>query len=555
MRCDRTCFNRLGVDDGAERCGPPARLRPGVKRRTFLGAAAASALPLPAIAQPERNRVLKFVPQAALSALDPIWTTAAVTTNCGFYVFETLFAVDSALKPLPQMAEGAVASDDGRSWTVKLREGLRFHDGTPVRAVDCAASLKRWAAKDTFGQSLAGVVDEWVATDDRTLTIKLKQPFPLLPFALGKPAANVPFIMPERLAQTDPAKQVTELVGSGPYRFLPDQFVSGARAAWARFDAYVPRQEAPSWFSGGKVAHFDRIEWQVIPDAATAFAALKTGEVDWWEQVQPDMVGALKTDRNVQIGPGDPTGYVGVMRFNHLQPPFNNPKLCHAILQAVNQADYMGAVTGGDATAYKICHSMYPCSTPYGVVPQPDPMPGKPDLDRSRQLVKESGYNGEKVVIINPSDFATIEPFGQITYDLLRRLGMNVELQETDWGTVVQRRNNREPVDKGGWSIFHTWWNGISITLPATNSIERGQGEKGWFGWYTNPKIESLVTEWLTAPDDATRQRLGMDVQVAAFQDVPTVPLGQFFIRTAMRSDLTGLVEGPAPIPWGLRRA
>ena len=527
-----------------------------MKRRTFLQAAAASALPLPAIAQGEHNQVLKFVPQAALTILDPIWTTASVTENSGFYAFDTLFGVDSQLRPQPQMAEGASASSDGLTWTVKLREGLRFHDDTPVRAVDCVASLKRWAARDTFGQTLAAMVNEWVATDDRTITIRLKQPFPLLTFALGKPAANVPFMMPERLASTDPSKAITEVVGSGPFRFLPDQFTAGARAAWARFDGYVPRQEPPDWFAGGKVAHFERVEWNVIPDAATAFAALKTGEVDWWEQVQPDMVSALKADRNVRLGQGDPTGYVGVMRFNHLTPPFNNPKLCNALLKAVNQADYMGAVTANDPSAYRVCQSMFPCGTPYGVVPTPDPMTNSPNYDAVKQAIKEAGYNGEKIVIINPSDQAAIEPFGQITYDLLsRKLGMNVDLQETDWGTVVQRRNSREPVDKGGWSIFHTWWNGISVSLPATNSFIRAQGDKGWFGWYSNPKIETLVGQWLEAPDDAARQRLAMDVQGAAFADVPTIPLGQFFIRTAMRSDLTGLVEGPAAIPWGLRRA
>ncbi len=526
-----------------------------MKRRTFVTGTASTLLAMPALAQSERSRVLKFVPQAALTVLDPIWTTAGVTQNCAFYVFDTLFAADSTLTLRPQMAEGAAVSDDGRSWTIKLREGLRFHDGTPVRAVDCAASLKRWAAKDTFGQLLAEVVDDWGATDDRTLTIKLKRPFPMLLFALGKPCVNAPFIMPERFAQTDPGKQVSELVGSGPYRFLPDQFMAGARAGWSKFEGYVPRQEAPSWFAGGKVAHFDRIEWQVIPDPATAMAALQTGEIDWWEQVQPDLVETLRSNSQVRIGQGNPTGYVGILRFNCLQAPFNNRRLRQAIVQAVNQADYMGAVTGGNAADYQLCHSMFPCGTPYGSVPQPDPMPGSPDLDRVRQMVKDSGYQGEKIVIISPSEFPTIAPFGQITFDLLRRLGMNVELAETDWGTVLQRRNSREPVEKGGWSIFHTWWDSVSVSLPAINSFVRGQGEKGWFGWYSNPAIETAITQWLSAPDDAARQRLSADVQAAAFQDAPTVPLGQFFIRTAMRRDLTGLVEGPAPVPWSLRRA
>jgi peptide/nickel transport system substrate-binding protein len=525
-----------------------------ISRRTALKFAAASLLPAPALAQTERSRTLKLVPQAALSVLDPIWTTAAGTQNHGYHIFDTLYGLNAKFEPLPQMAAGHSTSTDGLVWEIRLRDGLKFHDGEPVRAVDCVASLKRWAARDALGQLLAASVDEWQVKDDKTFAIRLKQRFPLMLYALAKPATSVPFIMPARIAATDPMKQVTEMVGSGPYRFLADQYMAGQRAVYAKFDGYVPRQEAPERTSGSKVSHFERVEWTAIPDSATALAALQTGEVDWWEQVLPDMIPILKKDANIKVGNGDPNGYVGLIRFNSSQAPFNNAKLRLAVLSAVKQVDYMGAVTDNDPSAYTLCKSFLPCGTPYGITPAKNRISDTPDLAAARALVKESGYNGEKIVVINPADFPTIRPMGQITHELLRSLGLNSELAETDWGTVLQRRGNRESVEKGGWSIFHTWWQAIGITTPATSGYLRGQGAGGWFGWYGNASVEDLTKQWLAAETEAERVTLAAAIQNIVAEDVPAVPLGVFNIRTAYRANLTGVVEGCAPFPWSVRR-
>jgi peptide/nickel transport system substrate-binding protein len=406
-----------------------------------------------------------------------------------------------------------------------------------------------------MGQALKARVQDWKAIDDKTFVLTLDKPFPLMLEALARPISQAAFIMPERIALTDPMKQMSEVVGCGPYKFIPADFVSGASAAFERFEGYVPRSEAPSWLSGGKVAKMKRVEWRFMPDAATAAAALRTGEIDWWEQVQPDLVSSLKNANGVTIGKGDPMGYFGIIRFNHLQAPFNNPKLRAAVLRAVNQSDYMQTVTGGDPTAFQICHSMFPCGTAYGKPLANDPMAKPLSTDELKALVKASGYNGEKAVIINPSDFPTIAPFGEITAALLTSMGINVELASTDWGTVLQRRASRETPDKGGWSIFHTWWNGIAVTTPATSGFLRGQGAKGWFGWYDDPVIESLTTDWLAAPDAVAQAAIVTKIQEQAFANVPTVPLGQFNIRSAWRNSLQGMVEGPVPAPWGLYRA
>jgi peptide/nickel transport system substrate-binding protein len=522
-----------------------------MKRRTLLRAAAATALPRFAIAQPASARVLRFVPQSNLTLLDPIVTTAAVTANHAYLVFDTLFGMNAALEAKPQMAEGYTVSDDGRTYLIKLREGLRWHDGQPVLARDCAASLVRWAARDTFGQTVAKVVDSWGTADDKTIKITLKQPFPLLIEAFAKPDAQIAFMMPERLAKTDPFKSVTEMVGSGPFRFLKDEFVAGSSVAYEKNADYVPRQEAPDWTAGGKVVHFDRVEWKIIPDSSTAASALQSGEVDWYEQVQADLVPLLHRNADIALSPSNPQGYIGGLRFNHLHPPFNDVRMRRAILTAVNQDDYMRAVTGNDPSLYQICRSQFPCGTTYGSQVGGAAQSG--DLATAKAMIKEA-YTGAKAVVINPTDFATIAPLGDITYDMLQKLGINAEMVAADWGTVVQRRASKEPVEKGGWSIFHTWFTGGFIINPVVSAPFRGAGANGWFGWYDNPKIEALTDEWLQAKDLDARKTIADAIQAENFAQVPTVTLGQFQIPTAYRKSVQGRVSCSSPLFWNLQR-
>lgn len=524
-----------------------------MKRRTLLGAGAAgvatAALPRVSIGQ-GTAQVLRFVPQANLTLLDPIITTAAVTANHAWMVYDVLFGVDSNLTPKPQMAEGYTVSEDGRTYLIKLRDGLKFHDGTPVRAQDCAPSLARWAVRDPFGQTLLPYVDAFGVQDDRTVKITLKKPFPLLIQAIAQQNS---FIMPERMAMTDPFKAISEHVGSGPFRFLPNEFVAGSSATYVKNEAYVPRQEAADWTSGGKVAHFQRVEWKIIPDAATAAAALQSGEVDWYEQVQSDLVPLLRRNPNIVFGPSNPQGYIGGMRFNHLHAPFNNVLLRRAIQVAVNQEDYMASIMGGDRSGWSICRSQFPCGTTYGTeVGLKDVQSG--NLELARKMVRESGYNGEKAVIINPTDFHTIGPLGNITFDMLKKIGINAELVSTDWGSVVQRRGSKEPADKGGWSIFHTWFTGGFILNPIITPPYRGLGDKGWFGWYTNAKVEQLTQDWVEAKDDAARKSIAAAIQDENYSQVPTINLGQFQIPTAWRKNLTGKVVTTGPMFWNIRR-
>jgi peptide/nickel transport system substrate-binding protein len=525
-----------------------------MKRRTLLATAlAAPAVPplaAPAIAQPSRPSTLKFIPQANLTALDPIWTTATVTNGHGFYVFDTLYGVDAQLRPHPQMAEGHETSADGRIWRIRLRPGLRFHDNEPVRAQDCIASLQRWAARDPFGQLLAARTDAWVAIDDRTFELRLSRPFPMLLEAISKPDSAVAFIMPERLAKTDPMKQVTEMTGSGPYRFIASEYNSGSRIVYEKFENYSPRNEPPEWTCGGKIAHFQRIEWHVIPDAATAAAAMLSGEMDWWERPHPDLLASLRKSPNIAVQVADPAGRLALLRMNHTQAPFNDPKLRQAVRLAVNQDEHMRAARGDDTTLWHPCRSLFPKGTPFHQ-DHADLMPA--DLKAAKAAMKEAAYANQRMVIINPTDFPDIGPLGQVSAELCKSLGFNVDLQEMDWGSVVQRRTKREPVDQGGWSMLHTTTSASSLVSPAVNAYVRGQGPTGWFGWYANPALEDLAAQWLDAPDPAEQLRLAHLIGRRALEDTSTIPVGQFYLQTAFRRRLTGVLQGNSQYPWNVR--
>jgi peptide/nickel transport system substrate-binding protein len=524
----------------------------GFSRRSILAMGTVAALPAPVVAQDMRAQTLRFVPQANLSVLDPVFTTATVTGNHGWHVFDTLYGVDAELKPKPQMAEGAEVLDDGKRWRITLRPGLRFHDGEPVRARDCIASLKRWCAREPYGQLLIRQVDEWRAVDDRTIEIRLKRAFPLLLDALAKPDSAVPFIMPERLAETDPNRGVTEMIGSGPYRFIAGEYNSGSRVVYEKFDAYQPRQEAPSWTSGAKIAHFRRIEWHILPDPATAAAALQNGEVDWWERPHPDLQPLLARARDVRREVSDTGGRLAVLRMNNLHPPFDDVRIRRAVRLSVLQEDYMRASRGDDRTDWDLCRSLWPRETPYYEDLGDAMMPGS--LDRARAALREAGYANQRVVVINPTDFPDIGPLGQVTADRLKRIGMNIELAESDWGTVVQRRSNRESVDRGGWSILHTTGGATAWANPAVSFLVRGQGTGGWFGWWKSDEAEAMAEAWLFAQNEAEQKQIASRLGRLALEDAAFIPLGQFRIRTAFRRNITGILQGSSPYPWNVRR-
>jgi peptide/nickel transport system substrate-binding protein len=527
-----------------------------VTRRTVLKSAAfgAASLAAPSIVRAEDAKVLKFIPQADLVVLDPIWTTATVTRNHGFMVYDTLFGQDAHFTAQPQMAEGAVADADGKLWNVTLRPGLKFHDGTPVLARDCVASIQRWGKRDGFGQALMAATDEISAPDDKTVRFRLKAPFPLLPDALAKCYSAPCFILPERLAKTDAFTQVTEMVGSGPFRFKTDERQSGNLAVYEKFDGYVPRDSgAVEWTSGPKIAHFDRVEWHTIPDAATAAAAVQSGELDWWEYPTPDLLPLLRGAKGVEVSVQDPTGSLAIMRLNWLYPPFDNPAIRRAILGAVSQEDFLVSVAGTDPAMWKADVGVFTPGSPSASDVGMSVLTEKRDYDKVKRDLKAAGYNGEKVVVMGASDLAIIKAEADVGADMLTRCGMNVDYQMMDWGTLVQRRAKKDPPAQGGWNVFFTGFGGLDFASPASHIVLRGNGANAWFGWPNDPKVETLRQAWFNTGDSAQQKKLSEQIQAEVLEQVIYVPLGQYYQPTAFRTSLSGVMTGFSMF-WNVKR-
>jgi peptide/nickel transport system substrate-binding protein len=523
--------------------------------RMTVGTTALALSLVPSMGHAEAGaKTLRFIPQADLRSIDPIWTTAYVTRNFGYLVFDTLFSLDKDFKPQPQMVDRWTASEDKLTYSFILRDGLKWHDGQPVRAADCAASLERWGKRDTLGQKLMEAVGQIKAVDDKTFTISLKSPFPLILDALGKLSSNVPFMMPERLAKTDPYQQIAEAIGSGPFKFVKEEWEPGHKAIFVKNTDYVPREEAPSFASGGKVAKVDRVEWLYIPDTTTAAATLNAGEADWYEQPPADLVPVFAANKDIRVTTVDPLGNHGILRFNHIQPPFNNLKLREAVLNLVDQKDYMGAAAG-DPKYWKTCVALFGCGTPFETNAGADALLKGPNLAKAKELIREAGYNGERIVLLSATDQPIVHGQALVTLDALRKAGLNVELQANDWGTLITRRTSKEPVDRNGWSIFHTWTSAPDFFSPAVNIPVRGSGEKAWFGWPTDDKIEALIDAWFKAPDLAAQKRLAADIQVEAYtNNVPYVPTGQFVAPTAYRKNLEGIIIAPVVFLWNVEK-
>ena len=518
-------------------------------RRHLLAAAPAMGLARPALARGS-DKLLKFVPAAAYSSPDPIWTTAIVVGIHALMVWDTPYGSDIDLAPKPQMVAGEEVSADGKTWLFTLRDGLLFHDGEKVRAQDVVPSISRWGQRNTYGQRLLAIADEIAVVDDRRWRIRLKEPFPQMQYALSQGC----YVMPERMAMVPASQAVKEFVGSGPFVFQARDWVSGVRSVYTKFDQYVPRQEAPSNTSGGKVVNFERVEWVIQPDPGTGASALMAGEVDWVDQPLFDHLPMLARNSGVVLAEADPFGLIGGLFLNHQQPPFNNKKLRQALLPAIDQKEYVAAVLGEQVKYAKIPVGYFTVGSPLASDAGMAALTGPRSLERAKQLVAESGYAGEPVLLMSPSDQPQMHAMAALCHSIFQKLGINVTLATTDWGTLLTRRSVQKPVSEGGWSAFNTRITGLGGADPTSVQL-RGNGLKAWFGWPDVPELERLREAWFRAPSLAEQQAICREMQVAAFEGVPYIPLGQWSQPTAHRSDLEGFVKASTHVVWGVRRA
>ena len=495
---------------------------------------------------------LRMVSHADIKILDPIWTTANITRNHGYLIYDTLFATDAEFKIQPQMAEKYEVSADKLTWTITLRDGLEWHDGTPVTAADCVASIKRWGARDGFGQLLLKATGEMKAIDARTFTLVLKEPFGLVLEALGKVGSSVPFMMPRRVAETDPNKQIDDYTGSGPFIFRKDEWKPGEKVVYVRNPRYRPRPEPPSMLAGGKVAKVDRVEWIAISDPNTAVNALIAGEIDLIEAPPTDLFPLLKADRNVALYSWNTLGGQALMRFNHLQPPFDNVKVRRAAMYALAQEDMLRAQVG-DPALYKVCNAPFICGSTYGK--DYGDFLIKPDIGKAKALLKEAGYDGTPIAMLHQTDLQSSNELQPVAKQQLERAGFKVDLLPMDWQSVVSRRARREPPGQGGWNIFFTTNITIDVDNPGTSNFAAGSCEKAWFGWPCDPEIEKLRGAFLGETDSTRRKALGDAISDRVLDQGIYVPIGEYKAFGAYRKDrLEGWLPGPVAMLWNISK-
>jgi peptide/nickel transport system substrate-binding protein len=517
--------------------------------RGIAAAVIAGVVSAPALAE---DSVFKAVVHADLKIIDPIWTTAYISRNHGYMVWDTLFATNENFELQPQMAESATVSEDGLTYTIKLRPGLKWHDGSPVTPDDCIASIQRWGQRDGMGQQMMAVVESMEAVDDLTFTIKLKETWGLVLAALGKMSSNVPFMMPKRLAELDPNEQVPDSIGSGPYVFVKDAWVPGAKVVYAKNQAYVPRDEPASGAAGGKIVNFDRFEWHYFNDDQGKMNALINAEVDYWDNPPADLIPILEEAEGLKVVLADLYGSQGWLRINHLHPPFDNKLARQAIQLVVDQETYLQAIVG-NPDLYKVCAAMFMCDTPYGTDVGAERVMMQ-DIGNAKAMLAEAGYTGETIVLMHPTDVPTLSAATQVTAQLLREAGINLEVQAMDWSTLTARRAEKKAPEEGGWHIFHTSWTWPDLVSPIANQGTSGGKEKAWFGWPDDPEIETLRQAFARETNPAKQKQLASQVQQKAMDTVTYIPIGQYLQFHAVRENVTGFLPSPVTFFWNLNK-
>ena len=501
------------------------------------------------------GKTITAVMHSDLRIIDPLFTTAYITRDHGYMIYDTLLATDSNFKIQPQMADWKV-SDDKLTYTFTLRDGLKWHDGTPVTAEDCVASLKRWGKSDNMGQKLMDFTASIEPIDAKSFALKLKEPYGLVLDSIGKPSSYVPFMMPKRMAETPAGQQMKEQIGSGPFKFVQAEFQPGVKAVYEKNTDYVPRKEPASWTAGGKVVKVDRVEWITMADAQTAVNALQSGDIDFMENPSFDILPVLTANKEIKVETLNKLGFQTLGRMNFLYPPFDNVKVRRAAFLAMNQKDVLDALVG-NPEYYKICGAFFVCGTPLASDVGSETLVKGNGMAEAKKALAESGYDGTPVVIMAPGDVVTLKAQPVVAAQLLRDAGFKVDLQATDWQTVVARRASQKPPKEGGWNMFFTNWVGADVVNPIANFSIGGRGKNGgWFGWAEDAKIEQLKDAYARSSSPDEQKKIAAEIQQEAYDQVIYIPLGQYLAPSAWRKSLSGVLDGPAtPIFWNIDKS
>ena len=492
---------------------------------------------------------LTAVLEAEIVTLDPHYIGAYITRTFGYMVFDTLYAPDSNFNYRPQMVRGHTVSADGLTWTFTLRDGLSFHDGSPVTARDVVASLRRWATRAALGGRLMEVTESLTAQDDKTFVLVLKEPYGLVIETLGTMASPTPFIMPERLARTPGTERITEIVGSGPFIYSRADHRPGDRMLLRRNPNYVPRDEPADFLAGGKRVLIDALDIRVVPDGGTAAAALQAGEIDYMQYAPFDLLRSFERDRRITVQ--NFTGahmFTGHFRLNHAAPPFNDPAIRAVLLRLVDQGEVMAGF-GLDQRYARTCPAFFTCGGPNesdaGIAAL-----ANPSIEAARAALRATRYNNEPIVLMVASDLEAARVSTEILADRMRRAGFNVDAQVTDWATLLARRTRRE-----GWHAYGVHALNVDLGNPLTNSvINFNCQDSGGAGFMCFPRMTELFSAFARAPNAEARRAIAGEIQEIVYSQGVAVPWGQFAQPAAYRNTLRNLIPSAIPLFWNVEK-
>ena len=359
-------------------------------------------------------------------------------------------------------------------------------------------------------------------------------------------------VMPLRLAVTDANEPLSALIGSGPFRFVANEFSANSLAVVARFEDYSPRNELASGTAGGRIARVERVEWRIIPEPSTQIAALMTGEIDWLPQPIPDAVPRLRQNRDVVVKVIDHFGFMPWLRPNHAVAPTANVGVRRAIMAALDGKEILAAAVGTEPGIATAPVGLFPPGSPYESELGMERLGPKPPHE-VKAMLRDAGYQNERLVLLHQSDVFMHDAMLQVIAKRLAEAGLNVDDQRIDIATMVKRRSSREDLDHGGWSLFFNTVGCADWASPLLNGALR-TGPAAFFGWPDDPEMERLYTSWLDVPDDVQQKRLAARIQQTALGGVLYVPLGRYVLNSAWRSNVSEILPGNQPVMWNIAK-
>jgi peptide/nickel transport system substrate-binding protein len=481
----------------------------------------------------------------SIQSFDPLWTTASATANVANSILEGLLVFNDDYSIGKQLVASWASSPDGLTWTVKIRPGVKYHDGTALTTTQVLATLRRQAARAAVfslvqKQFGAPEFDNFVKkVDDLTFTITVKEPTGLVPFTLG-PQNFAPLVITEAWAQVPATESAPgNPIGTGPYKF--EKWTPGDRWSMVRYDGYTPSSEKANGTAGAQVAYFDRVEYIEIPDQTTRVAALEAGEVDVAQEFPADLEARLRSNPKVQLVAQPPFRLLG--HFNHTKAPFNNVEARKALVQAYDNAKALLLATG-DANSYRLCPSLMQCGTSWETAAGSANYYNVKKAADARAKIEALGFKGTKVRLMDPTDRAPAHAAAQVSREVLGDLGFDVDFLVMDWATMVTRR-----ADPTLWEFFHTW-SGSTVRSGPVGHFQFGELQyDAWFNKYQDvPGTQRSLFSKLARETDPAKQKALMDqFQTYFYDDAIFLQIGEFFSKWAARSDLKGIVpESPA---------